>query len=92
LAAGEYAAGVAVVQSGADGFGDESLRASDVEDFGLSAEDGGDDVRVAGGDAEFPCGQGLAAEGAGAGVRVQAGGDFVPRFRAHLDIRFGTPG
>lgn len=48
VAAGEDAALVAFVEGCADGWGDEAVFASDVEDLGGSAEGDGQDVGVAG--------------------------------------------
>jgi len=48
VAAGEDAALVALFEGCADGWGDEALGASDVEDVGGSAEDDGEQVGVAG--------------------------------------------
>ena len=47
VAAGEDAAAVAELECGSDSGGDETLGASDVEDFGGSAEDGREEVGVA---------------------------------------------
>lgn len=59
VAAGEGAVLVAQDEGEPDRGGDQAAGATDVEDLALAAEDGGDDLGVAGQAAYGGCGQGL---------------------------------
>ena len=73
-AAGEGAVLVAEDEGGPDCGGDQAAGAADVEDLALGAEDGGDDLGVAGESAGGGGGEGVAGGQESVGVEAGAAG------------------